>query len=113
MRSSGKALVAAALEASTPHAVNAAGELTVALDEPNDFHAKAIEQAAPDLLSVLGDWFQGLSRIAVYREGAAAPVERPKRVTDDMVKAERLNSLRRKNPALDAAIEALDLEIVE
>ena len=39
--------------------------------------------------------------------------EKPKRVTDEMVKSERLNALRRKDPALDAAIEMLDLEIAE
>jgi hypothetical protein len=37
----------------------------------------------------------------------------PKRVTDEMVKSERLTTLRKQNPGLGTAIETLDLEIVE
>jgi len=114
VRASGKALLAAALEASSPLAVTHAGDLTIALDEPNDFHAKAIEQARPELLSLLSAWFTGLREIRLHRQDApkAAP-ERPARVTDEMVKSQRLNTMRKKDPSLDAAIDVLDLEIVE
>ncbi|MDX2193912.1 MAG: hypothetical protein NW201_11195, partial [Gemmatimonadales bacterium] len=45
------------------------------------------------------------------REGGEAPV--PKRLTGESLKAERLKGLREKDPALDAAAQELDLEIVE
>jgi hypothetical protein len=113
VRSSGRALLGAALHAAMPHAINRSGELTIRLDEPNDFHAKAIEQDAPALVSMLGAWFDGILRVQVYREDARPASVRPQRVTDEMVKAERLNMLRRKDPVLDAAIDLLDLEIAD
>ena len=113
-RSSGKALLAAALEASSPSAITNKGDLTIALDEPNDFHAKAIEQASADILGILQEWFDGIERIALRRDEAPkADREKPRRVTDEMVRAERLNTLRRKDATLDAAIEVLDLEIAD
>jgi hypothetical protein len=116
VRGTGKALLAAALEASSPMAITAKGDLTIELDEPNDFHAKAIEQSKDDVLAILGEWFEGTHGLRLYRDDVApkaqgeAP-ERPKRVTDEMVKAERLLALRKKDAALDAAVEVLDLEI--
>jgi hypothetical protein len=43
--------------------------------------------------------------------GGEAP--RPKRRTDASDRAERLQALRAKDPALDAAAEALDLEMTD
>ena len=114
VRASGKALLAAALEASSPSAITNKGDLTIALDEPNDFHAKAIEQASSDVVAILREWFDGIDRIALRRdESPKADSERPRRVTDEMVKAERLNTLRRKDATLDTAIDVLDLEIAD
>jgi len=116
VRGNGKSLLAAALEASSPVAITAKGDLTIELDEPNDFHAKAIEQSKDDVLAILGEWFEGTHGLRLYREDVAPkahgePQERPKRVTDAMVKSERLIALRKKDASLDAAIEVLDLEI--
>jgi DNA polymerase-3 subunit gamma/tau len=114
MRASGKALLAAALAASSPHAITKSGELTIELDEPNDFHAKAIEQDAVAILAVLREWFTGIERLTLRRNTPKAGAdEKPKRVTDEMVKAERLTGLRKKDRVLDAAIEMLDLEIAD
>jgi DNA polymerase-3 subunit gamma/tau len=112
-RTSGKALLAAALESSSPAAITNKGDLTIKLDEPNDFHAKAIEQASADILGILREWFDGIERIALHRDDVPNPPDKPKRVTDEMVKAERLNTLRRKDATLDAAIDVLDLEIAD
>jgi DNA polymerase-3 subunit gamma/tau len=114
MRASGKALLAAALAASSPHVITRSGELTIELDEPNDFHAKAIEQDAAAILAVLRDWFSGIERLTLRRNAPKTGAdEKPKRVTDEMVKAERLSGLRKKDRVLDAAIEMLDLEIAD
>jgi DNA polymerase III subunit gamma/tau len=113
VRAAGKALLGAALEASSPHAITRNGDLTIKLDEPNDFHAKAIDQDAPVIVGILSEWFGGVARIIVYRDDVPAATDKPRRVTDEMVKAERLNGLRRKDAGLDAAIEVLDLEIAE
>src|SRR5687768_16835576 len=114
VRASGKALLGAALHASAPHAITRNGDLTIRLDEPNDFHAKAIEQDAATLVDMLSGWFDGVARVQVYREDAPkGATAKPQRVTDEMVKSERLNMLRRKDPVLDAAIDVLDLEIAD
>ena len=113
VRAAGKVLLAAALQAASPHAVTKQGDLTIALDEPNDFHARAIEQDAATLLGILREWFNGIERVALFRDTAPRPQGKPQRVTDEMVKTERLNGLRRKDAVLDSAIELLDLEIVD
>jgi DNA polymerase-3 subunit gamma/tau len=110
-RAAGKVLLAAALESSTPGAITKDGALSVRLDEPNDFHEKAIDQDAAFVHATLGEWFSGIAKVAVQRAEPAKQAEKPGRITDDMVKTQRLNSLRKKDSSLDAAIEVLDLEI--
>jgi len=44
---------------------------------------------------------------------SGTPAERPKRMTDEVLRAERLDRLRRLDPALDTAADELDLEIVD
>ena len=64
-----------------------------------------------ELAQLLRDWFPGVQRLVVRAAGgAAAP---PTRLTDEMVRAERLAALRRKDPVLDAAIDALDLDLAD
>jgi DNA polymerase-3 subunit gamma/tau len=114
VRSAGKVLLAAALESSSPQAITRSGDLRIKLDEPNDFHAKAIEQSKAELLGILAEWFDGIREIRLHREESPGqPADKPKRVTDEMIRAERLNGLRRKDAILDAAIEVLDLEIAD
>lgn len=112
-RDMGKALVVAALEASAPRAITAKGELRIELDEPNDFHARAIEQSGGEIVAVLSEWFDGVATVSVHRDSDSRVVERPRRMTDEMVKSERLSGLRRKDAVLDAAIDVLDLEIAD
>jgi len=38
---------------------------------------------------------------------------RPARLTEDAARAERLKTLRAKDPGLNAAVDALDLELLE
>ena len=112
VKGTGKALLGAALAASSPRSITKSGDLTIQLDEPNDFHAKALEQDAGAIAAVLGEWFTGIERVLIHREATRAD-EKPRRVTDEMVKAERLNGLRRKDRVLDSAIDVLDLEIAD
>jgi DNA polymerase III subunit gamma/tau len=109
----GKALLGAALSASSPRSITKSGDLTIQLDEPNDFHARAIEQDATAIAAMLGEWFTGVERVLVHRETTTKADEKPRRVTDEMVKTERLNGLRRKDRVLDSAIDVLDLEIAD
>jgi DNA polymerase-3 subunit gamma/tau len=111
MRQGGKTLLATALAHSVPQAVTARGDVVVRLEEANDFFAQAIESNRLELLGILRDWFTGVERLQLVRDesGAAAP----KRMTDEMIRAERLGALRKRDPVLGAAIDALDLDVVD
>ncbi|MFN2567007.1 MAG: DNA polymerase III subunit gamma/tau [Gemmatimonadaceae bacterium] len=113
IRAERKTILASALEHVTPVGVTARGELTVQLDEPNDFLRRAFEAGRGDVIAVLREWFSGLTRVQLVREDGAAPTPPPKRLTDEMVRNERLTALRKSDPLLGAAIEALDLDVVD
>jgi hypothetical protein len=58
--------------------------------------------------------FGGPVRVRVAGGGGSdAPAARPKRLTDEGLRSERLDRLRRLDPALDTAANELDLEIVD
>jgi DNA polymerase-3 subunit gamma/tau len=113
LRADRKTLLASAMEHATPVAVTARGELTVQFDQPNDYLRQAFEAGRSDLLAVLREWFSGLTRVQLYRENDATSDQPPKRLTDEMVRNERLSALRKSDPLLGAAIEALDLDVVD
>ena len=111
MRAAGKSVAATALEHAAPAAVNANGDVTLALDEANPIYEQAIEAVKADLVTALRRWFPGVQRLLVRSpEGATSP---PTRLTDEMVRSERIAVLRRKDPVLDAAIDALDLDLAD
>ena len=64
------------------------------------------------IVSALGEWFDGVTRADLRRQDAA-PSAPPKRLTDEMVRAERIASLKRRDPVLSAAIDALDLDVAD
>ena len=52
-------------------------------------------------------------RLVVAEPAEGAPAAPPKRMTDEVLRAERLERIRRMDPALDTAANELDLEIVD
>ena len=111
LRTAGKSVAATALEHAAPFAVNARGDVTIALDEANPIYEQALETVKGDVASILRQWFAGVQRVGVRAaQGAATP---PARLTDEMVRAERLTALRRRDPVLGAAIDALDLDLAD
>ena len=110
MRASGKPMLATALSHASPIAVTASGVITIELDEANDIYAHAIQTARQDIVTTLAEWFANVTRLELRRDDqAAAPP--PKRLTDEMVRAERIASLKKRDPVLRAAIEELDLDV--
>ena len=97
------------LETAIPSAMTAAGVLTVrAEDAPS---AEALELAKGDLVAIVKNVFPSVERIVITRpEGTSAA---PRRVTEDEMRAQRMASLRKRDPVLGAAIDALDLELLE
>ncbi|HKH92269.1 MAG TPA: DNA polymerase III subunit gamma/tau [Gemmatimonadaceae bacterium] len=111
IRGAGKSVAATALEHASPVAVNARGDVTLALDEANPIYEQAIEAVNGDVVATLRRWFPGVQRLVVRApEGSKAPQPR---LTDEMVRSERIAALRKKDPVLDAAIDALDLDLAD
>ncbi len=108
-------LVASALAATRPVALSAAGVVTVELIEPNDAYAQALSAAHDDVIGAVRHVHPGAARVVLRANGAAAPQggAAPQRLTAEGVRAERLATLARRDRVLGAAIEALDLELLE
>jgi hypothetical protein len=112
LRQNGKTLIATALEHASPAVVTARGDVTVALDEPNDFYAKALQSGGAEIVAILRDWFSPVERVQL--EGVSKQPSAPqKRLTDEDVKTQKLQALMKRDPLLKAAIEALDLEVID
>jgi DNA polymerase-3 subunit gamma/tau len=112
IRSTGKPMLATALEHSSAVAVSGSGVVTIELDEPNDIYAHAITTARADIAAALREWFAGADRVELRRDDAKAAAP-PKRLTDEMIRAERIAALKKRDPILSAAIDALDLEVAD
>ena len=111
IRAAGRSVAATALEHASPVSVTARGDVTIALDESNPIYEQALETVKAELASQLRQWFGGVQRVSI-RAAAAASVP-PARLTDEMVRGERLTALRRRDPVLGAAIDALDLDLAD
>jgi hypothetical protein len=88
--------------------------VAVRLLDTNPVHAEGLERQREGLGQLIGRYVTGPLRIAL--EGAASgrrPRERPARLTEEGARAERLKALRAKDPGLNAAVDALDLELLE
>jgi hypothetical protein len=106
-------LLGQALGAMTPAA---AGDGVVRLTaHPADEHAvEGVHRQLGVVQELIAARFGGPVRIAAAIEDpATGPAPPPKRMSGEALRAERLHRLRRLDPALDRAADALDLEIVD
>jgi DNA polymerase-3 subunit gamma/tau len=80
-------------------------------------HAEGLERQRDALAHLVGRYLTEAVRITVEAvAGAAGPAPRrprPTRLTQDGARAERLKTLRAQDPGLNAAVDALDLELLE
>ena len=106
-----KALIlSSTLAHATPSAVTAGGVVTITVSA--DTHAEMVRANEATILAALKRRFDGVQRIAVKLdepEGDRAP----RRLSETAVKADRMAMLRKQSPLLDAAVEALDLELLD
>jgi hypothetical protein len=76
--------------------------------------AERLQQQARAVEEVLSEALGGAIRLRVSERahaGGAPPA--PRRLTEGALKADRLRTFRAKDPSLDTAADALDLEIVD
>jgi len=86
--------------------------LVVTLAEPNPLFAEKLQLETRVVEEVLAAATGQALRLRVT-EGTGDSSARPRKLTEASLKADRLKSLRARDPALDTAADSLDLEIVE
>jgi len=106
-------ILAAALQQSSPEIGPGAASVTVRLTERNEILLRAVETGRSDLLNAVRSEWPEVVRVDVALPGDSAAAGPPKRLTAEAVKAEQVASLRRRDPVLGAAIDALDLELLD
>jgi DNA polymerase-3 subunit gamma/tau len=102
-------LLSSTLAHATPTAVTAGGTVTLTVE--SDAHADILTGGEAVLLAALRRRFEGVQKVVVRTiapEGGA-----PRRLNEGAVKADRMAMLRRQSPLLDAAVDALDLELMD
>lgn len=103
-------LLSSTLAHATPTAVTGTGVITLTVG--SDAHAELIAGSEATVLAAVRQRFTGVQKLVVKvvtPEGEQAP----RRLNETAVKADRIATLRKQSPLLDAAVDALDLELLE
>ncbi|MGI8819115.1 MAG: DNA polymerase III subunit gamma/tau [Gemmatimonadales bacterium] len=87
--------------------------LTVGMAEPNQLFADRLQQESGKVEEVLSRSLGQTVRLRVSTTPGSGAPAKPRRMSDSSLKAERLREFRSRDPALDTAADALDLEIVD
>jgi hypothetical protein len=107
-------MLAAALDHAKPVGMSDEGDLTIRLDEANDVFQRKIESGRDQILGAVREVIgTGKSVRLVLGEEAKAPAAPPKRLTQETLKTDEVARLRRSDALLGAAIDALDLELMD
>ena len=112
LRNDGKRMLASALQHAIPISVTAAGDITLELDASHEYLAAAVESGRAEIVAAIRQQFP-TARAVKLRQDPERSAVAPARVTDEMVRADRLDALRRRDPILGAAIDTLDLDVIE
>jgi DNA polymerase III subunit gamma/tau len=89
------------------------GSVVLQLRDTNPVHVEGLERQRDALSQVMGRYLTGAVRIKLEGAGSGRSAPRAGRLTEESARAERLKALRAKDPALGAAVDALDLELLE
>jgi DNA polymerase-3 subunit gamma/tau len=103
-------LLSSTLAHATPTAVTASGTVTLTVE--SDAHADIITGGEAIILGALKRRFEGVQKVVV-RTIAPDADRAPRRLNEGAVKADRMATLRKQSPVLDAAVDALDLELLD
>lgn len=88
--------------------------VAIQLLDTNPVHAEGIDRQRDAVAQLLGRHVSGPVRVRLGPATSTEPARpRPPRMTEDAARAERLKLLRAKHPSLNAAVDALDLELLE
>ena len=110
LKEKGRGMIAAMLSRVQPVAVTAGGLLTLECDDPGDY--PVVADGLPQVAEALRDVLPAITRLQVRPPADGVPVSR-ERLTTDGVRQERVASLTKQDPILGAAVQGLDLELME
>ncbi len=103
--------VATLLEQALPVGTSASGALALQVEAPAV--QEAIAAKAVEALAAMTPWLAGLQKITVRLAGDSLGGAPAPRMTVETVRLETLAALRRRDPLLGAAIEELDLDLID
>lgn len=119
IRQQGRGMVAEAVSRLVPLTVSGDGVLTLGYPLGDDTFATPVERARADVVTALRAVFPGLAGFTLQAGAGAAgspqTASRPtsKRLTAHDVQQQRTEQLASRDPLLDAAVKALDLELLD
>jgi len=116
VRAAGRGMLAESVRRVRPTALDASGLLTLTHDPGDDTFSTAVENGRDAVLAALADLVGPVRALRLESEGAgieAAPASRGRRITAQDVKSETIERLAQRDPLLAAAVEALDLELLD
>lgn len=102
--------VATLLEQSLPVSTNANGVLVLQVEAPAVQEGLAAKMT--ETITVMSGWLAGLQKLTVRLAGDSLATGPAPRMTVETVRSETLAALRKRDPVLNAAIDALDLDLV-
>jgi len=112
IKRNGRGAVAQAVQWLRPIEVTPQGGLVLAYASTDDTWARAAESARSDILAAVQGCIAGITTFTLRAQHAAPTTAGgTKRITAHDVKKERVDSMTARDPVLDAAIKALDLEL--
>jgi DNA polymerase-3 subunit gamma/tau len=111
LRSGGRAILAAALERVSPVAVSGTGSVTLELED--EASAPLVDAGQTEIVAALRATFGVADRVVVRRSAAGGPPPSALRMTHESIRTERTAMLRKRDPVLGAAIDALDLDLLD
>ncbi len=111
LKGQGRGMLAAMLNRVQPTAVTAGGLLTLECDDPGDF--PVVNDGLSQVTEALRDVMPAITRVQVKPPADGVPDAPRARLTTEGVKQERVAALSKQDPVLGAAVEALDLELLE
>ena len=109
--SSGGAMLPALLAGSDVTAIEG-NTVVIRLAPTGAGHAEGLERKRDVLARLVGEYVTEPVKVRIGSD-AAVPAARALRMTPGEAQSERLKALRAKDPALNAAVDALDLELLE
>ena len=115
VKQGGRGMLAQAVQRMSPAEVSSAGSIVLGYAPEDDTFARAVEKGRSDVLAALQGCFDGVTTFVVRATGATEVTKskQSKRITTQDVQKERLAQLSARDPLLDAAVRALDLEILD